>query len=63
MDTASSYVAVLPSDKEEAKEFKRMLKSEILSSKNPAFMMNQLKINELLFKELLSDKELTHLLK
>ena len=63
MDTATSYVAVLPSDKKEAEEFKKMLKSEVLSSKNPMFIMNQLKINERLFKELLSDNELNKFLK
>jgi hypothetical protein len=63
MDTATSYVAVLPSDKKEADEFKKMIKSEILVSKNPMFIMNQLKINELVFKELLSDKDLNKFLK
>jgi hypothetical protein len=62
MDTATSYIAVLPSDKKEADEFKKMLKSEVLCSKNPMFIMNQLKINERLFKELLSDNDLNKFL-
>jgi len=56
MDTALSYITVLPSNEDEVDKFKRILKRELLVS--DLSMEKQLRMCRKLFDDLLNDDEL-----
>ena len=56
MDSAISYITVLPSNEDEVDRFKRILKRELLVS--DLTMEKQLRMCKKLFDDLLNDDEL-----
>lgn len=61
METALSTISILPSNKEQVKEFTRQLKNEILeNSTNPLKTLVQLKFIEKTIADVLKDEEIDY---